>query len=774
MSLSMGNISRLKQYYHDTSTNILLALALKTGSFLSPQPDLLVTGYQEGSRMRSTRRLLPMLLLTIILAGVFQIQPLAMTTSFDYRAKLDTSHSMMPAGFDSQNISLSLISPTNRSGVSGEFNITLDITSDFGTLNTTLFIDNSIYSAYNKTPLSVGNQDLTVNTTGLAEGNLNFTILFEYENMTWDEKETIYLVYFVDNSLPNFEVDLLTPANESTLVDTANLDLNITSDFDFVNFTLLVDGVAYPSYNVTSIVAESQTIDVDTMTLREGWLNFTLVFEYAVVNVQETHLYHLEFLVDNDGQPISLTLISPTNQSQVSGVFNLTVEIASDYAAVNLTLFVDDVIEYNQYNETLFPYGVHDLTLDTLLLDEGLNNFTVLLWYNSETISYYYEFVVNNYGAPTVVILSPALDATFTGVQALELNITSGYGTANLTISVDGIATSEYNNKAVSAGVGFYNINGSRYENGLHVVTAHVKTAEGLEGSASRQLYFLDHVRFYVRGVTNYDEISGNQSIDLRVDTPYDNVTISVYVDDVLVPNLNNVTVPAGDSRISFDTTGYNEGEHNVTFWAYSTGGYSWEYRLILVVDNHGAPTVTFEGPSTDVVVGVTTFTVEVVSTWETVNLTVFIDDVEVSALAGLIVDVGEVNFEIDTNAYSKWEHTVRVLVTTEEGLTGEAEDVFGFANIKVEEVVSIAVVLVIGFAIPLRRWRGGGKIRAVFIADLLFIGVVAGLFLVLGINSVAFALWHINFASIWAIGAAFIFTNWLIPMAIESEEMEG
>ncbi len=697
-----------------------------------------------------------------------------MTNDNDYRVQLDTSHAVNLASFDSQNISVSLVGPTNRSGVSGTFNITLNLASDFETLNTTLFIEGSIYSAYNKTALTPGIQNLTVNTGSLSEGNLNFTVLFEYENATWDERESYYLVYFVDNILPNFEVKLLTPANESTLVDTANLDLNITSDFDFINFTLLVDGVAYPSYDAVLITADSQTINVDTTTLREGWLNFTLIFDYAIVNVQEAHLYHLEFLIDNDGQPITLTLLSPTNQSQVSGVFNLTVEIASDYGVANLTLFVDDVIEYPQYNETLQSYGVHDLTLDTLVLDEGLNNFTLFLWHNSETISYYYEFIVNNYGAPTVVILSPVPDATFTGVQALELNITSGQGSANLTVSVDGVVTPEYNSTTVSAGVGLYNINGSRYENGFHTVSVSVKTAEGLEGSASRQLYFLDHVRFYVRGVTNYDKISGNQTINLRFETPYEYVTISVYVDNVLVPDVNNVTVPAGDSQISFDTMSYDEGEHNVTFRAYSTGGFSWVYRLILVVDNHGPPTVTFEGPSAVVVVGVTTFTVKIESTWDTVNLSVYVDDIEVPTLVGLIVDVGEVTFEIDTNMYSKWEHTVRVLVTTEEGLTGEAEDVFGFANIKVEEIVSMAVVLAIGFAIPLRRWRGGGKIRAVLIADLLFVAVVAGLFLVLGINSVAFALWHINFASIWAIGAAFIFTNWLVPMAIESEEMEG
>lgn len=752
-----------------------LALALKTGSVLSPQPDLPVTRYQEGSMMKSTNRLLTVLLLALVLAGAMQAQPLAMNSTNDYRAQLDTSLSLVLAGFDSQNISVSLVSPTNRSGVSGTFNITLDIASDFGVLNTTLFIDGAIYPAYNETPLSTGTQNLTVDTVSFPEGNLNFTVFLEYKNDTWDERESSYLVYFVDNDGQNFEINLLSPANESTLVGTEGLQLNITSDFDNINFTLLIDGVAYPTYDFVLIAAQQQTINVDTTTLREGWLNFTLVFDYEVVNVQETHLHFLMFLIDNDGQPITLSLLSPTNQSEVSGVFNLTVEIASDYGLVNLTLFVDNVIQYSQYNETPFVYGVHDLTLNTTVLKEGLNNFTVLLEYNvtgeNAKIAYYFEFIVNNFGAPNVVILSPDVDGQFTGVDMIELNITSAYSFVNLTISVDGVITPEYNSTTVPVGAGMYSINGSRYENGHHIVTATVKTAEGLENSASRQLFFLDHIRFYVRGITNFDEIAGNESINLRIETPYQNVTVSVYVDDVLVPGIVNVTVPAGDAILTLDTTPYSEGPHNVTFRAFSVGGHSWENLLILVVDNHGAPSVTLTSPLTEVIVGITTFTIEIESTWDTVNLTVFVDDVEVSTLSGLSVDVGEVTFEIDTNNYSKWEHTVRVLVTTEEGLTGETEAVFGFANMKIEEIVSIAIVLVIGIGLPVRQWRKGGSMRAVLFADLLFVAVVGGLYLVLGINSLAFALWHINLASIWAIGIAFIFTNWLVPLAVESQE---
>ncbi len=186
----------------------------------------------------------------MMLAGAIYVRPLAMTTNDGFLAdRLENSNHVVTAGFDSQNISVSLVSPANRSGTSGTLDITIDITSDFGTLNVTLFIENAIYSAYNKTSIGTGNQILSVDTATVAEGNLNFTILLEYKDVTWDEKESFFLEYFVDNDAQNFELELLSPSNESTLAGIAVLLLNITSDFDFVNFTLYIDSEIYPSYD---------------------------------------------------------------------------------------------------------------------------------------------------------------------------------------------------------------------------------------------------------------------------------------------------------------------------------------------------------------------------------------------------------------------------------------------------------------------------------------------------------------------------------------------
>ncbi|MFW9967845.1 MAG: hypothetical protein ACFFEA_11900, partial [Candidatus Thorarchaeota archaeon] len=294
------------------------------------------------------------------------------------------------------------------------------------------------------------------------------------------------------------------------------------------------------------------------------------------------------------------------------------------------------------------------------------------------------------------------------------------------------------------------------------------------QSTASRVFNFLDHVRILVRELTTFDRISGLAMITLRIESPYPNITLSAYVDHALASDVSNITLQTGIASFYIDTIPYSEGLHNFTFKAYALGGFFFAYTIVLEVDNHGTPSVSFVSPKEDVVIGVTTFAIEIDSTWDTVNLTVFVDDEVVTGLEGLRVNVGEVTFQIDTNLYNKWEHTIKVLIVTDEGLEGSDEELFGFANFKLEEIVSLAIILVIAFGLPIRRWRTGDSIVAVIIADLLFVVIIAGIFFALGVNSIPFAIWHINMASIWAIGAALIFTNIAVPLAIESEQQES
>ncbi|MHA2161661.1 MAG: hypothetical protein ACXABF_04510 [Candidatus Thorarchaeota archaeon] len=466
-----------------------------------------------------------------------------------------------------------------------------------------------------------------------------------------------------------------------------------------------------------------------------------------------------------DSDNITIVLVTPANLSEVVGTFDMNLTITSVNGPLNLTLFIEDEI-YPDYNGTLIGVGSQNVTVDSTVLAEGNLNFTLLFEDNStgtnDKETYYLVFNVNNHGPPSIELVSPEADSRFTGLDNLTLNITSDYTEVYLNISVDGEITQEFNATMVSVGLGNFTINGSRYENNEHTIEITVYTEEGLSDSTSVDLSFLDYVRFIIRDMTNEDTITGNATLDIVVVTPQDNVTLSIYVDGELTDDVVNITIPNGRSSFNIDTVPYSEGLHNFTFIAYDDIGHRWQYKLRLEVDNHGIPSVEILSPSDAIVVGLVNFTINIDTTWDTIVLEIYVDD---ALIESYNATPGSYSFLLDTTNFTKWEHVLKVKVTTSEDLSAEAEETFGFAGVKIEEVLSLVILLGIAFAIPIIRWRRGQSIRTVLLVDVIFGAVVIGLFLALGVTSLPFALWHFNLASVWAIGSIFVFTNWIIPL---------
>jgi len=474
---------------------------------------------------------------------------------------------------------------------------------------------------------------------------------------------------------------------------------------------------------------------------------------------------------------MSIVLVSPANQSRIVGTVNITLLITSVNGLLNLTLFVDDTV-YAGYNKTPIAAGEQNITLDTTVFSEGYLNFTFLL--ENETFtppdreSYRVVFNVDNHGAPHVVMLWPGVDDIFTGLANLTLNITSDYDTVYMNVTVEGRITSEFNSTIVPVGAGNFTINGTRYENGNNLVNVKVWTEEGLSASVQRVIDFLDYVRIVPVDITRYSRISGDQEINIRVDTPYPNVTLSVYVDDDVAPDVDNITVPAGFTSFKINTTIYTEGLHNFTYRAYDSFGHRWVHRSWYEIDNHGAPSVQFVAPKNDVVYGLASFTINIDTTWHTVNLTVYVDGVPVEGLVNVTANAGQYVFSVDAGMYTKWTHTLKVVIITEENLTGKAERTFGFASMKIEEIVSLIGLAALAVAIPVVRKMRGQSIRTVVLVDALFLAAVAALFFALGVTSVSLVYWHVNLASIWAVGAALVFTNWVLPLVLPQGETES
>ncbi|MGY5880732.1 MAG: hypothetical protein RTV31_10800 [Candidatus Thorarchaeota archaeon] len=722
--------------------------------------------------MRKTSRILALMFVAFMILGMTQGQTI--TSDVDMNQPVNTQLDILsPAGYDSPNItaSLALVSPANGSEVSGLFDITLDMGSDFTSLNLTLFVNHTIYPGFDHNNISASTSWTEVlaniDASTLPEGMLNFTILFE----KLAERETVYLLYYVDNDSFDLSVALYTPANESEISGITNIDLNVTADVDTLNLTVYIDGEIYSSEFVGT---GNISVIVDTSTLIEGYDNFTLFFQYDVLATYFSDTLHLVYLVDNDGVPITIDHQSPANQTTVSGIFNLTLEIGSEYDPLNFTLFVEGVI--HQYDNVSIGIKTQIVSINTTDLTEGPLNFTLYFYYNvtgeDASATYTLVFDVNNHLAPTVVILSPTADSTITGLTDLWLNISTTHPELYLNITIDGEISQEFNSTPISTGAFNYTLNSSRYDNGHHIIGVTAFTGENTSTTSEVTVEFLDYVRLWVASFSNYDTISGEEEFRIRVETPFDNGTLSFFVDGNPVTDLQNITIYPGTNYINFNTTFYSEGEHVVMLLGRDDLDHEWKTSLVLVIDNKGAPVIRY-ATSEEVVTGVTSFTINIDSTWDELYIAVYVDDVILESYNNITVDVssGVFTFTIDVGAYSKAEHSVRVLMTTYEGDTAEVEHTFGFASLRIEEIASMGILVGLALIIPLFRKRQGYSIRTALLVDAIFAAVVVGAFLVLGISTIPFILWHVNMASIWAIGGTLVFTNYALPFIIEEPE---
>jgi hypothetical protein len=721
--------------------------------------------------MRRTGKLLALIFLVFMVLSTSQVQIITPLPQDERPMSMPTDISKTSV-YDSPNITAALSSPTDGSPVSGIFSINLDMTSDFATLLMTLFVGGAIYPSYDHVNITAGSswtQVLSVDSSTLPEGMLNFTVLFEHVT----ERESVYLQYFVDNYAPNLQVSLYNPANGSTVSGLVSVDLNITSDYGELNLTLFVDGEPLSLYNPSLIGTGNISILVDTANVFQGYDNFTFYFQYNVLATHFAYAYHIVYLVDNGGLPISIDHLSPANQTEVAGVFNLTLLISSEYEPLNFTLFVDGVIYYPQYNNSLIGIKKQTISIDTVVLAEGPRNFTMLFTYNvtgeNARAVYKLVFIVNNHGAPLLAIIAPSAGSTVTGITQLWLNITSTHPELFLNITVDGQITQEYNRTAILPGANNYTINTSRYENGEHTIGITAFTGEGASASQSLPLVFLDYVRVWLSGLTNHELVSGILEFGIRIQTPYQNVTASLYVDNQLVTQFNNITLEPGYNAVTLNTTKFTDGEHALSAIAYDAFGHKWEFRMSIIINNYGPPVLRF-ATTNAVTIGYAAFTIDVDSNWKTLNVTVYVDDVVLSPYENRTIDIssGEFTFYINMGAYSKTEHTVKVVMITPEGEKAEVERVFGFASIRIEEIASFALLLGAGIFIPLYRRRKGASLKPVLILDLIFALVTGAGFLILGINTLPFLVWHFNMASIWAIGGTFVFGNWVLPLFLE------
>ncbi|GEM_PF-6913124 len=252
-----------------------------------------------------------------------------------------------------------IIYPLNNSIVSTPFNVSATVIEDLSEItNVSLKIysngslvallpmeyDSGTASAYTIVDiLDDGEYDLCVeayNSNGLRGSN------------------TIRVV--VDNTPPIVSITA-NPENGSRVVDVVQLYIEV-NDLSLDNITILVNGEQYGIYSSSPV---NETIDL--MGYSDGWITIEVKAYDKADHVSTAILQYWK-----DSKPPVINIDGLSNESIVSGLLNLSINILDDTSAYTIVYL--DGSKTTEYNGT----GTYTLTIDTREYSDGEHTLVIV------------------------------------------------------------------------------------------------------------------------------------------------------------------------------------------------------------------------------------------------------------------------------------------------------------------------------------------------------------------------------------------------------------
>jgi hypothetical protein len=178
-----------------------------------------------------------------------------------------------------------------------------------------------------------------------------------------------------------------------------------------------------------------------------------------------------------DVTPPTVSIISPANGSSVSGTVNITVNASDNNKVASVSLSVDggnaisnsNIAPFtNIWNSGTVTNGSH--TLNVTATDASGNKATSSVQVTVDNTT------PGDIIPPTVGFISPADQASLTGVVTVSISATDNIGVSSVSISIDNTVVSTSAN---------YSWNTSNYAAGYHTIKATATDAAGNQGSGS-------------------------------------------------------------------------------------------------------------------------------------------------------------------------------------------------------------------------------------------------------------------------------------------------
>ncbi|MEO0225276.1 MAG: Ig-like domain-containing protein [candidate division WOR-3 bacterium] len=278
---------------------------------------------------------------------------------------------------------VSITNPANGSVVSGVVNIEANAQDDIGISKVEFYVDNSLFITDTEAPYS-----WQWNTQLFSNGDHTIKVV-AYDNINQTAQDIISVV--VNNSsggddLPP-QVSILSPQNSSVVSGVVNIVVDAQDDKGILKVEFYINNNLYWIDDSSPYNFEWDTSDKPNST-------YTIKV-VAYDNVNQTAQQVISIIVNNvsdDALP-SVNILSPTNNSIVSGITPITVDAQDDKGILKVEFYIEG---QKVYEDTQPPYVYN---WDTREVSNGCYFVEVKVYDSSNQVSSIYIFVdVNNFG----------------------------------------------------------------------------------------------------------------------------------------------------------------------------------------------------------------------------------------------------------------------------------------------------------------------------------------------------------------------------------------
>jgi hypothetical protein len=266
-----------------------------------------------------------------------------------------------------------------------------------------------------------------------------------------------YTTPVIDDISPT--VTITSPVNETDVSGIVTVNVDSTDNVKVNKVELLVDGTLYQED-----LSNPYSFTINTNSLSTGSHTIEAI-SYDSSNNVSNDMISVNVLSNTiDTVLPTITITSPVNDSQVNGIFSVSVDAFDDVLVDRVELYVNGVLSQQ---DTVAPY---DFDVDTLELNSGTNQIQAKAIDSSNNFASDQITVIvipEDILPPTVQITNPTDGQTISGKTTITVLSTDDSGISKVEIFVDGAL------KATLTGSSFdYTWNAKGTSSGIHTISS--------------------------------------------------------------------------------------------------------------------------------------------------------------------------------------------------------------------------------------------------------------------------------------------------------------